>query len=649
MPPRSLLAMLVRSLCAVAPLALGGPAPLAAQQPVTGEGAESGPSLILVDADTRVESVGFRFLSGPTVEPDQIRPEIATRGPGALTGLRDALDFLPGISPPERPPFSPLQLQMDVARIRRLYEAEGFRDAQVDYEVALDTTTNRVSVDFVIDEGEPLVLGDVAVEWEVDARAPASAVEPDRPQVPPELEAAWAEHVARMREARGQRLAERERARLEMDTAEWFLQRGYPWVYVRSEPVDTTERSVDVRVIATPGPRARVDEVRIEGNVRLTEEVLRREIAIRPGDWYDERAVSAGEAELYGLELVRQALGNVAPGQEPDSTVTLLFRVEESLPRLVWGRVGWRSEAGASGEAHWSHRNFWGGARVLTISAAGESGLGALEQAWGRSAGVSAQVLQPHLWHRHVSATAGPFLTWRDDYRDRSVLYGIESAVIYQRQPLQTVSLEHEISRLAVQDAMELLPVGEVAARGYAPFSPAFLRSIFRLSVAYGWLDDRMDPRSGFLVEPTVEATGPLSDVSFVRVAGDALAAIPLGGRFGLYLHGGAGRVFPYGESDSEGPGSDARALAGLRSSMFTAGGTADVRGWGAGMLGPKVPEIVLSPDGVVSERYLPVGGLARLSASAELALPFPFLPAPHRTFVFLDAGRVWSPGDRFL
>jgi outer membrane protein assembly factor BamA len=90
-------------------------------------------------------------------------------------------------------------------------------------------------------------------------------------------------------------------------------------------------------------------------------------------------------------------------------------------------------------------------------------------------------------------------------------------------------------------------------------------------------------------------------------------------------------------------------AAAGLRAAMFTAGGTADVRGWGVGLLGPKVPH-VRAPTGqpVGADRYLPVGGLAKLTGSVEASLPFPFLGGSHRTFVFLDAGRVWTPGDAF-
>ena len=58
----------------------------------------------------------------------------------------------------------------------------------------------------------------------------------------------------------------------------------------------------------------------------------------------------------------------------------------------------------------------------------------------------------------------------------------------------------------------------------------------------------------------------------------------------------------------------------------MTAGGTNDVRGWGDRMLGPKVPDVEANIEGadtvLTADRYVPIGALARLSGSVELASP---------------------------
>lgn len=625
-------------------LVLSAAVPASAQESVS-------PSLFLVDTDTRIASVGFDFPGGSTLERSRLRQSIAQRGPGGLAGLRSTFSFLPGVSSPTYARFSPIGLQRDVVRLRRLYQRSGFPDVEVDYDVVLDTARNRVDVKFVIEQGTPLTVDSVDVRLSevggTEVREDASS----EVRLPAELEDAWREHRSRLARARGRRFGEQERARLEGETRQWLLERGYPWAEVGLGAADTIDSAVSVELIVMPGPRAKVDEIALEGNRRLARDVVTREIPIRIGDWYDASRVSEGERELFELELVRRALGDVVADQPRDSTVTLRFRIDEGRPRLIWGRIGWRSESGVAGEAHWVHRDFLGGARSFTVSTNVESGWGGLEASRGRNVGVSALVRQPYVLQRTMSATFGPFARFRDDFRDQSVLFGLETGLIYRKRPLEAVTLQHELSRLRVDDAFQLTPVRDLVETGDSLFAPIFVRSVFRLAGVYGNLDDRIDPRSGYIIEPALEVTGPtgLSDVEFFRASVQAMAAVPFSGRTGLFLRGSAGRLFPFGESDPESGASRTRSTVGLRGVMLTAGGPADVRGWGRGLVGSKIPDVVVSGDGEVSAgRFVPAGGLARVTGSAELGLPFPFLNRPYGTHVFFDAGRVWSPGDVF-
>jgi outer membrane protein insertion porin family len=608
---------------------------------------QEGPSLLLVDAETTVSSVGFRYLSGSGVEEERLRLDIAYRGPGAFAGLQEALDWVPGISAPDKEPFIPLELQRDVARLRLRYWRAGYPDVAVDYDIGLDLEHNEVDITFVVDQGEPLLIDTLLV-----GLADRIGDEPRDPEqvLPEALRTEWADRSARLSNGRGARFSEEERERLEAETADWFHRRGYPWAVARMTRADTTGHAVQAHLSVAPGPRAVVSAIDFEGARQLDRPVLAREVPLEVGDWYDAGAVTGGQAQLYELDIVRRALGDVVPGQPRDTTVDIVFRINESQPRFVSGRVGWQTEAGFSGEAHWAHRNFLGGARTLTTSAALETGWAAIDPVRGRSAGLSANVRQPYLFHTNVSGTIGPFVRVRDDFRDRSILYGLETAVIYRLGSLRNVALQHEFSRLRIDDAFQLLPVQDLVQTGQRPFEPVFVKSVFTLSASLGTLDDRLNPRRGFLIEPNLGVSGPtgVSDIEFFRMAMSAMVALPLSRRMGLYFRVSGGRLFPYGESDPEGA-SPTRAIIGLRGVMFTAGGTSDVRGWGSGLLGPKIPDVEIGDGGIVgADRYVPVGGLARIIGGVELALPFPFLSPAHRTFLFLDSGRVWTPGPLF-
>jgi outer membrane protein insertion porin family len=83
------------------------------------------------------------------------------------------------------------------------------------------------------------------------------------------------------------------------------------------------------------------------------------------------------------------------------------------------------------------------------------------------------------------------------------------------------------------------------------------------------------------------------------------------------------------------------------------AGGPNDVRGWGSRLMGPKIPDpeihISESDTTYTASRYLPLGGLARVSGALEIQFPIPKLGSEIRGHVFLDGGRVWTPDDRYL
>lgn len=612
-----------------------------------------GPSLFLVDSETRIGAVHFRFPSGSVIDRGRLDDRIAVSGPGSLVWLRKTFAFMPGVSGPQYDAFSPVMLQRDVVRLRHLYREAGFPRVDVDYDVVLDTVSNRVDVTFIVDQGEALTVDSVSVRVVESPPEASDSGGPPPPELdlPDELQEAWSAYRERLRGARHRRFGDQERARLVNETTNWLLERGYPWAAVSLSRADTVNSHVSVELRVLPGPRARVSEIVLEGNERLSRDVLTREIPIRMGDWYDAGRITEGERELYDLELVRQALGGIVEGQPRDSTVALRFRVNEGRPRLIWGRLGWRSESGVGGEAHWSHRDFLGGARAFTVSADVESGWGGLESSQGRSIGISALVRQPYVFQRTMAATVGPFARFRDDFRDRSLVFGLETSLIYRRRALESVTLQHELSRLRVDDTYQLTPIREVVERGDSTYAPIFVKSVFKLTGAYGTLDDRINPHSGYVIEPNMAVSGPsgISDVEFFRLGLKAMAVLPVGNRMTLFVRGTGGRLFPFGESDPTTGASRTRAIVGLRDQMFTAGGTADVRGFASGLMGSKIPDVSVTSDGVVvATRYVPAGGLARLTGTTELGLPFPFLSAPHSTFIFFDAGRLWSPGEVF-
>jgi outer membrane protein insertion porin family len=450
-----------------------------------------------------------------------------------------------------------------------------------------------------------------------------------------------------------------DRVRIRSRPLEWLRGNGYAFADVRdSLLVDSAAASAELRLRVDPGPRARVDSIAIEGNESLSYNTVRREIPIRIGDWYSASRVAEGQRQVFGLGLTRLALFDIAEDQPRDSTVRLQMRVEEGRPRAISGELGYATERGAVAQGQWEHRDFSGGARTLTVSGVASTGWLAVASDVERRYGISVALRQPYIMDYRVSGTVRPFAEYRDDIRDESATVGNDMSVLFERGSLKQASATYTISRRHIIDAPTLTATIDAPDTVLLSATPVDIGDVntsrLGLSVVFGNVDNAVGPRSGYITRTSVEAAGPaaISSVQYGRLEASVTGFVPIGRTVGLVARASGGRLFPFGESLPDSLGDILPQLLRLRDAVFTAGGTGDVRGWGNGLLGPKVPDLRIIQDGdsiiASADRYLVLSGLARLTGSLEMRLPFPFLGPRHGTHLFLDAGRVWTSDDRF-
>lgn len=612
--------------------------------------------LQLVNSNTEVSSVGFRFEDTKTFEESRLHEQVATTAPGFFArgwraDVRNALAFLPAFSEVPEYPFDPLTLQRDVRRLINFYNRNGFLEPAIDYEVQLDTTDNTVDVRFLIDEGPPLILESLFF-FGPDGL-------PIVDQLPPEVVGRWDRFVDQGALREGGRVSEVALGRLEDETLEFMQNLGFAFVRADVETeVDFEENTAEVVVLVDPGPRARFGEIRIEGLERVEEAVVLRELGFKTGDRYSYRELINGQRQVFALNLFQTALVDIAPDQEPSESVSIRVRVREGPPRLVTARTGYFSEGGLTGEASWTHRNFLGGARQFNTSALAQTGLGALHTPAGyasRRFRGAASLRQPHFPVRRMSLTAGPFVDYRDDFVERSLRFGGEATLLYERARVDNVSL------VASYTSRNVIEVRDPSALGF--FDPALdsdgMRRGFRLDITrlqlggtLARLDNPLAPRRGFVVNPMAAITlpAPLSGVEYFRTRANLLGYHPLSEAVGVAARISVGRLLTYGATALDPDGLFER----YRDDAFFSGGTGDVRGWSQGQIGPRVPNIRFEQEVVNGDTllvpflapglgYLPVGGRGRYSGSVQLNLPFPILGSSFGTFVFLDAGGLWD------
>ena len=626
-------------------LAAQDPADLTAREP-------SGAPLYLIDADTRVASLAFDLGTG-YVDVARLESRIAIQDPSATERLRRALDWVPFISSPAPQRFHPMELQRDKVRLTRFYRSEGFPDVEISYEVALDTLENAVDVRFEVQEGAPRILDTIFVVTPPEYGEGRSADLLDR----------WRSFVSDLLSERGNRLSQVLETRLRSRTLEWWRDHGHAFAEVTSS-IDTTSSpqrrlASALRLDVEPGPLTRIGRIEILGNEALSSRTIRRELPFKEGDLFRSSALSEGQNQLFGLDLLRLALVGVPDSQAVDSTVTVRVQLEEGALRTIDGLTGYSSEDGLLADASWSHRDFMGAARRLDVVAQARTGLWSGDPGPNASYSLSTTLRQPWLGDFRVSGLVSPFVEFRDNLRDRSIRTGIDATVLWDRGPLRNMSVSYGFSNRVVSQARG------GALTGFSDFV-GFLQALdtldatirtsgVRYAANWGEVDDPVNPRSGWFARVGAEVSGPAgwANVQYGRVEAGVRGFLPLGVHSALILKAGAGHLMPFGKSVPKG-GNETQVFLRLRDGLFTGGGTQDVRGWGADLLGPKVPDIDVQVRGDSAvfggaTRYVPLGGTDRWNGSVELQLPMPWTTGPHSIHGFLDAGRIWTSDERFV
>ncbi len=640
--------------CCLFGIAVGSPLPAQAQDP-----------LALVNSDTEVRSISFRFVETESFSPDRLQQRMATRAP---TGWDRLQRRLPLMEPTPRL-FDPILFQRDIARLRNFYRDNGFPEPRIDYPATqFNAESNTIRLVITIREGEPLIIQDALFLNDDGSRYAISAFEE-------EMRDQWADFRDDTDFEIGSRYTEFNRQSIEDDVARWLRNQGYAFSRVHSEvQTDLEARTADIRFFVDPGPQARVGNIEISGNESVERRIIERSLPLREGDLFSADKLSEGQRKLFNLNLFRVALADV-PEQPRDTVVNVRYRVRESNLRTLSGEAGYGTNVGVTAEGRWSHRNFFGNARSFSARAVAETGfpddanfLPAFLAGTGgtilneRRFRGSVLIRQPYVFTPDLSVALEPFGEIRRNPRLPGVqsgrlginegTYGFSTTLTYEFLPFRSISLRHSLQRRRqfIPDELQTGIIVDPDAPVEDVGTGAFNRSVFTLSGTFGRTDDYISPTRGFLVRPTIEMAGALipSGMQYTKLSLEVSGYQPIGSSIDLAARAFAGRVMPFGDSREA-----LQAEPSLRNTVFrnrfdnvlfyTGGGT-DLRGWPINQAGSKFINTTDVED--IPSLLAPTGGTTKLLINSELRLPFPGLGSDWRTAVFLDAG--WLGTDAF-
>jgi len=238
-------------------------------------------------------------------------------------------------------------LDDDLARITDRYREAGFIDAVTEgYETEYDESGEKVTLTIIVDEGGLYTIA--GVEWTgasgfaTEALNELTVVNVGDVYEPPAAEAT-------IRSA-----------------YDWYGERGY--IHARIFKVEDIEDGNQLRLkfyVEEANP-AHIGQIRIVGNKRTKEKVIRRELVVHPGDLYQTSEIIASQRKIANLGFFDGPMVEFMDSSNPDD-IDLVFTVEERQTGRAGVGVSHTSERGITGFIELTEGNLFGNGHYLDL------------------------------------------------------------------------------------------------------------------------------------------------------------------------------------------------------------------------------------------------------------------------------------------
>jgi outer membrane protein insertion porin family len=408
--------------------------------------------------------------------------------------------------------------------------------------------------------------------------------------------------------------------------------RPFPRVTARRERT-ATEGVVDLTFEVTEGPQASMGELRIKGNLRTKDRIIRREMELLPGDIFNAQALEKSKRNLRAAGLFERVQAHPMPGEEPDTVDIELEVAETETGRLQFSGAVYPEDGSLGGGVGINERNFditrwptsWDDLINGGAFRGGKQTIGANANFTTSGTFFSLNFSDPWLFDTPARWAFDTSLFHNnrhyDEYRDRRTGFnvGLGRSLFIRRIRLRG---SYKLQSVYLDGMDQDLPQDILEDEG------GMLLSSGELGLSFDWRDDRLNPTLGFLGEVSEEIFGgPFGgDVDFRKTSVSGHGFIPLFRTWEyphvIHLYTRADWLHPF----------DATERIPVFERLF-AGGIGTVRGYDSRSLSPRV-------DGVE------VGGYFRLCENIEYI--YPLYQDYLRGVVFFDAGNVWTDEGDF-
>ncbi|MFO7892040.1 MAG: outer membrane protein assembly factor BamA [bacterium] len=141
------------------------------------------------------------------------------------------------------------------------------------------------------------------------------------------------------------------------------------YIYAQINPRETYRNdTIDVCFVIDRKEPVIIDKIKITGNTRTKERVIRRQLRIRPGDVFSRELLQRSFRDLMMLNYFSEVIPNVEPIPEEEDKVNISFDVEEKSTDTANISAGWSELDKLIGSIGVGMNNLFGNGQQLDLN-----------------------------------------------------------------------------------------------------------------------------------------------------------------------------------------------------------------------------------------------------------------------------------------
>ncbi|MDZ7860008.1 MAG: outer membrane protein assembly factor BamA [Candidatus Krumholzibacteriota bacterium] len=446
------------------------------------------------------------FIGNGAIESDELRDIIETSEEGWISGGE----------------FKPKIFEEDLGKIEKEYADMGYIEAEAKlYKKVQRDDGEHIDIFIKIDEGRKFYAGDIT--WSGNNVISDSKIS----------------RSIMLKKGEPFSIAMIENTQMMINSLYW--EKGYIWS--RITPSQTLDgRKINLELLIEENEQARINEIKISGNTKTYENVIRRELDIYPGDLFVLKDVQRSVREVFQSGYFKEPPKLDPKKINDEGDINLLLSVEEKQTGNFKLGFGFSQLNKLSGFIGLSENNLFGRGKNVSIN-----------WEFGKyRKNLNVQYSEPHLFNSETALSVSVF-NWVQDrihqqyYTDRRKGFSLQLGHPMPVLDYTRILLGYRFEQVELSNFDEAYPVYGTLRNVQWPMN----KSTATLTIVRNSTDNPFHPTKGSISRLSAElAGGPLlGNVKFIRYKAGMSWFRNLFWKFTFHLDVDAGLIDGYGGS----------------------------------------------------------------------------------------------------